>query len=162
VKSADFMETHIRKATVGDINDILVLNSLLFEEDREYDKTLDMTWTRKRGMKYFLDRITRRDKCALVAVNGIKIVGYLVGGLCDSASYRLSVVSAELENMLVLEDFRGKGVGKKLVEEFLSWCKTNNVANISVTASAVNNRGIKFYKSLGFKDYNLTLEMSTS
>jgi len=67
---------------------------------------------------------------------------------------------AVLDNMFVLREFRNKGVGKKLVREFIEWAKKNNVDNVRVTAFAGNSSVIAFYKEQGFKGYNLTLEIN--
>lgn len=64
-----------------------------------------------------------------------------------------------MENMIIDKKLRGKGIGTKLTKEFFRWCKDEKVNYISVTASAKNISGIDFYRSLGFKDYNLTLEL---
>ncbi len=55
--------------------------------------------------------------------------------------------------------FRGKGIGRKLTENFVNWCKKNKVEYITVTAFAKNKQAIDFYRKLGFRDYELDLEM---
>ena len=149
----------IRKATAKDLNDILRLNQELFKKEyREYDKSLDMRWTSsQRGRSYFKNRISQKDGFVSVAVIDGKIIGYLCGGFREH-SYRKKAKYAELENMIVEKKMRGKEIGEKLAQEFLKWCKENKANYISVTAAAGNKAGIDFYRRLGFKDYNLTLE----
>jgi ribosomal protein S18 acetylase RimI-like enzyme len=60
--------------------------------------------------------------------------------------------------MLVEKRYRRQGIGKSLVLGFLSWCREKKVEYVSVTASAQNQLGINFYRRLGFRDYELTLE----
>lgn len=118
-----------------------------------------MKWTHSEdGKKYFKDRITRSDSCALVAELNKKILGYLVGAIQEGKDYRVKAKYAELENMLVLKDFRNKGIGGRLAERFLEWCEKQKINYVSVTASAENQLGIKFYKKQGFRKYDLTLE----
>lgn len=81
-----------------------------------------------------------------------------MGGSQKGRGFRVKARYAELENMLVLEDFRGQGIGGKLANEFLSWCKDKEVNYVSVTASAQNQLGVRFYKNLGFDEYETTLE----
>ncbi|MGV8169046.1 MAG: GNAT family N-acetyltransferase [Candidatus Nanoarchaeia archaeon] len=98
------------------------------------------------------------DGCIIVAILNNNIVGYLCGGINKPEPYRTVKKSAELENMFVLEEYRSKGVGKKLFNEFKKWCKQHKVNIIKVTAFTANGRAIKFYRNSGFRDYTLTLE----
>lgn len=152
----------IRRAGVNDLGDILRLNLDLFKKEyKEYDKKLNLKWTfGKVGRNYFKKRISGKDGFAFVAENEGKIIGYLCGsvGKCPY-DYRLIPKYAELENMIVDKKFRGQGIGEKLVKEFLKWCKEKKADVISVNASAQNEKGIEFYRKMGFKDYSLTLEI---
>ncbi len=59
----------IKRATIGDLKEIQELNLRLFKKEyKEYDKTLDLSWTTgKRGKKYFKESISNSGSCALVA-----------------------------------------------------------------------------------------------
>jgi ribosomal protein S18 acetylase RimI-like enzyme len=153
-------EIIIRKATSKDLGDVLRLNFYLFKkEHKEFDKSLNMQWTYgKKGKNYFKKRTSGKEGFCVVAEKSGKLVAYLCGGL-NNWGYREKAVYAELENMIVYKELRGKGIGTKLTKEFFKWCKEKRVKYINVTASAQNTNGIEFYRSLGFKDYNLTLEI---
>jgi len=153
------MMLEVRKAKLKDLEAIIKLNFQLFQKDFKYDKSLNMKWAySESGGKYFKDRIIEANGCALVAESDKKILGYLVGAIQKGKDYRVKAKYAELENMLVLKDFRKKGVGGKLVRQFLKWCRKQGVDYVAVTASAGNELGIKFYEKQGFKEYDLTLE----
>jgi len=151
----------IRRATSKDLDDVQRLNFDLFKkEHKEFDKSLDMKWTHsKQGMTYFKKRTSGKDGFCVVAENNGKIVGYLCGGSYE-CGYREKAVYTELENMIVDKKLRGKGIGTMLTNEFFKWCKDKKAKYISVKASVQNKQGIKFYRSLGFKDYDLTLEIN--
>ncbi len=150
----------IRKAVAGDLKKIQELNLMLFEkEKREYDELLDLNWTfGEEGTSHFKDAINKDDACAFVVENNGKIVGYLVGGISEVENYRNAPKSAELDNMLVLEECRGMGVGGMLYDVFVEWCKDREVKMLRVNASAGNREAIGFYRKSGFEDYSLTLE----
>lgn len=156
-------EVLIRRATIKDLEDILSLNLELFKkEHKEYDKKLDLKWTYgKIGKACFKKSTIDKNGFSIVAESDGKIIAYLCGSLKLSPyTYRIIPRYAELDNMFVAEKFRSKGIGEKLVKEFLGWCKEKKADCISVNASIQNEKAIKFYRSLGFKDYNLTLEMN--
>lgn len=152
----------IKKATISNLKDILRLNIDLFKKGyKEYDKSLNLKWTySNEGKKYFKDRIIKNDGFVEIAINSKtnKIIGYLCGGLSKRKTYRKDTEYAELENMIIDKKFRSSGLGGMLVKDFINWCKKNKVKYVSVVACAQNIKGIKFYRRMGFKDYNLTLE----
>jgi diamine N-acetyltransferase len=154
------MDIKIRKATIADLKDIQSLNLLLFKkEKKEYDKLLDLNWTfGEVGTNYFTNKITKTECCVLVAISKNKIIGYVCGGITKAEAYRKLPITAELDNMFVLEEYRSKGVGSMLYSEFMKWCKVNKVKKVRVQASAQNSLAIKFYKKNGFKEYTLILE----
>ncbi len=148
----------IRKARVEDVNDILRLNQKLFDNEySNFDKTLDCGWP-PNNKDYFKDSIKDENFISLVAVSNRKIIGYLIGSIHKAEEYRKLKELAEVDNTFVLEEHRGKGVGKKLFEEFLEWSKKRGIDRMKVVASSKNKKAINFYKKCGFKDYNLTLE----
>ena len=150
----------IRKAKLSDLKAVQSLNHALFKKERmDYDPTLNGKWTYGlAGTSFFKDRISKPNGCLIVAeVNGF-IIGYLAGGMAKTEKYRTPSMTAELENMFVLEKFRGKGLGSKLTLEFLGWCQKNGAQIVRVVASYNNKQAIGFYKSLGFSSYNVVLE----
>jgi len=152
----------IRKADNNDLDDILRLNFGLFKKEyKEYDKKLNLKWTfGKVGTTYFKKNISGKNSFVFVAENEGKIIGYLCGVMRDCPyDYRIIPKYAELENMIVDEEFRGEGIGEMLTKEFLKWCKGKKANVISVNASIQNKNGIEFYRKMGFKDYSLTLEI---
>lgn len=155
------MKVTIKNATLDDLQKVQELNFRLFQKEyKEYDPQLNLKWTfGKEGTKYYMDRILRDDSCVLIAIVENEIVGYLCGGIKKAEAYRNLPILAELENTLVLEDFRSKGIGKQLFDEFVKWCKNKKVGKVKVEASAQNEKAIKFYRTNNFKDYTLVLEL---
>jgi len=151
----------IRKATTKDLESILKLNLELFKKEyREFDRSLNLDWTySKEGREYFKNKIIKKDSFAEVIENNNKIVGYLIGSISKRLFYRKKVKYAEEEDMIVDKKFRNQGLGTKLIEDFIDWCKKRDIAYISLTASVKNKSAVHLYRNLGFKDYNLTLEM---
>ena len=148
----------IRKAEMKDLESIRKLNQELFmNENKNFDNTIDVDWSL--GNEHKKDYINAiKNNFCFVALDGKKIVGYVVGYVRKSETYRNIGKLAELDNMSILEEYRSKGIGSKLVEEFKKWAKSQNVDRLRVTASAGNIGAIKFYKKEGFEDYDLTFE----
>ena len=84
----------------------------------------------------------------------------MCGGLGRRGAFgRLKrIVPAYIETVFVLESFRSKGIGKRLYDYFIKWCKESKVNKIMLDVSTKNRKAIKFYRKNNFKDYSLTLE----
>lgn len=152
------MEIKIQLATIKNLRDIQNLNhQLCIKENKEFDATINKDYPLEQsGEKYFKERI--KNGCALVAITDGKVGGYLVGAIIEHEDYRNISKLAEAENMFVLEEYRSSGIGKKLFNEFIKWCKSKGAKRIRAVASVQNTKAIEFYKREGFKEYNLTLE----
>ncbi|MGM9849314.1 MAG: GNAT family N-acetyltransferase [Bacilli bacterium] len=151
-------EIIIRRARSEDLNIIQELNNDLFKlEKANYDSTLIENWPlSKDGEDYFTDLIN--NHYVIVALLNDEIVGYLAGSINEKGSYE-EIQYGELNNMLIKENCRGYGIGKKLINSFKNYCKENNISNVKVTASYKNQDAINFYKKNGFSEFDLTLTM---
>ncbi len=148
----------IRKATKKDVKTIQSLNNELckYETENEFDvyKT-DWSLT-KQSEKYFKALI--KKQFVMVAETEGSIVGYLAGSICVEQMYSYyQGKTAELENMFIKEEYRKFGIGSKLIDAFVTWCKNNDAKRILVTATIGNENAIKFYHKNGFNDLDITL-----
>lgn len=151
---------NIRKATIEDLPTIQQLNHLLFlKEGKEYDPILNTDWPlEEAGEKYFRKAIEDEDRVALIAESAGTIVGYAVGRSWTTSVYTQHIIS-ELDNILVLEEYRSLGAGGKLVQAFLDWSREKKAGRAIVEAFGQNSRAIAFYKKNGFGDYQTKLKI---
>ena len=148
----------IRKARLDDLDDILSLNKNLFKFERRFGKTYNLKWTySKTGRKYFIHRLKSKKAVVVVAEDYEEIVGYILIYI-DTYSFRSINPIAEIENMYVKKDFRNKGIGTKLAKMAIQEAKKKGTKRFKVEALVQNENAIRFYRSVGFKDFNLILE----
>lgn len=153
------MKIIIRKSKEEDLKAVQELNRQLFIHDKEFDSSLDVKWPLgKTGEEYFQNKINGKNSICFIAEANNEIVGYLVGGIIESCSYREIKKISELENMIIKEDCRGKRIGEKLFKEFVKWSKSKKVERIKVSAYTNNESAIRFYKRIGFDSYSTELE----
>ena len=106
-----------------------------------------------------IEQINEQETKQLLQVNKAFVtIGYLTGFVRPKASWR-PVVIAELDSMLVRDDYRSRGIGSELVKEFIVWTRKKNANYVSVTAFSRNVDALKFYKKHGFMPYSETLEL---
>jgi len=154
------MKVLIRKASIGDLETVQQLNKLLFKSDNPHDGGfLNEQWPLEHeGRDYFKGKVLgETGVCFIAGIEG-KTVGYLVAKLDVAEQTYRPVKRTELENMLVLKEYRSKGIGKKLVSAFLKWSKEQGAKRTFVKAYSPNERAINFYEKLGFKPHVLELE----
>ena len=148
----------IQRANISDLEKVLFLSDGLTLADFPYDKKVDINWAHTdKGRKYYEEKIKGTLGICFVAEIDEKIIGFITAAEKKVPSYR-QVKVAELENIFVKEEFRNKGIGKKLMEAFVNWAKELKVDKVAVNVFALNEKAIAFYKREGFVSQDLNLE----
>ena len=62
--------------------------------------------------------------------------------------------------MFVENEYRGYGIGHKLIDYFKEYCCERDVRNLKVVASFKNTNAINFYRKNGFEEFDLILTMN--
>ena len=58
-----------------------------------------------------------------------------------------------IDEILVFEDYRKLGIGKKLLEEVEDWLKTRGIDQIILNVFLWNRGAADFYRKAGFEEY---------
>lgn len=149
----------IRKANNSDIPQIKKLNQILVDYDRQFDETIQPDWIETtNGSEYLHESLTSEDSVVLVSENDNQINGFLIGCVTEAASYRTLEWLGELEEMVVLPEYRGKKIGEDLVRVFVEWCRSKGLKRIKVEVSAGNSKGLNFYQKQSFGNFNIIME----
>lgn len=78
----------------------------------------------------------------IVAKTGGEVAAYL--------SYHIIVSEYHIANLAVKENFRRKGVARRLIGELVSRAKNNGVSGITLEVSANNLAALSLYQNCGF------------
>lgn len=92
-----------------------------------------------------------------IALEGDRLVGYLVVVFLMSLEY--GGMAAEVDELYVEESERGRGVGKALLRAAGGELLKKGVVQVSLRVGKSNSKGIRFYKTLGFRHRNKYLVM---
>ncbi|MCT4618757.1 MAG: GNAT family N-acetyltransferase [Marinisporobacter sp.] len=65
----------------------------------------------------------------------------------------------EPQTLHVIEEARGKGIGKELMQRHMEWLKSNGCETITITVSYENYNTIEFYKSMGFMPNTIEMRL---
>jgi ribosomal protein S18 acetylase RimI-like enzyme len=144
-------------ATMRDFGDMQQMFRKMFEL-YHVDQDIEYPYT-DAGISYLKNCIDRR--IALVAKDKKRTVGFLTGGIGDAAPFKTYQQQGHIHNLFVLDEYRGQGIGKRLIQRFVEICKGNAVHRI-ITDSDDIEALRRFYVSLGFCITGIIYEMNTA
>ncbi|HCC03365.1 MAG TPA: hypothetical protein DEP51_00680 [Clostridiales bacterium] len=64
-----------------------------------------------------------------------------------------------MDNFYIDNQYRRKGIGKKLVQEFKDYCISQGIEEIKVTALSKSFSARSFYEKCGFDECEVTYKM---
>lgn len=91
---------------------------------------------------------TDNDNIELVAVDNECVVGYLtINKLFDSVQ---NFNYANINYVCVLEKYRNRGIGSKMLDEVVKYCRENNISYIELTSNPTRKAARHLYEKKGF------------
>lgn len=138
----------IRKAEASDAKTLDHLLTLLIQDERKYDDTIDANF---KVNNFYENYIYDETKCLFVAVINEEIVGYIYGFFINNDNV------AYLDALFVKNNFRNQTIGEQLIIKFREWVKSKKITNIKVRVCSENYNAKKLYAKLGFKAFDETL-----
>jgi streptothricin acetyltransferase len=119
---------------------------------RIYERVRAVPYVKRAGysldanyLRGLLQRINAGRGLYLGAYEANKVVGFLDLSL---ESWR---PVASLEWIVVDSAWRGKGIGKALLQEAIAWARSNNLAAIALETQTTNIHACRFYERMGFR-----------
>ena len=115
-------------------------------ERKELDKE---KWT-KQILEVF-DRLSRRetDRIFVAEDENHAFLGYLWIG--EGSNMMTGLKHGYIYDIFVKEEFRGKGIGKILLEKAESYCREKGYSRILLMVSVNNETATRLYSKMGFK-----------
>ncbi|MBI5437718.1 MAG: GNAT family N-acetyltransferase [Nitrosomonadales bacterium] len=144
------MEIEISQAKYGDLDQLADLLAELFtlESDFRPDRGKQL-----RGLRLILDN-PALGRLFVLRDQG-RVAGMANALITISTSEGCKVVV--LEDVIVRNGYRGKGLGRRLVEHVLCWAKTEGMARATLLADRDNGAALGFYRKLGFEHSHMVV-----
>ena len=111
-------------------------------------------------MTQMLDTCKKYAGFILVAIVNEQVAGY-VSVFTRMVSHEIIDGNEEfgqIGDLVVLEQFRGRGVGRQLMEEAQELARANGVSDLRIGVLGQNETAISLYRSLGFDVFSLELQ----
>jgi ribosomal protein S18 acetylase RimI-like enzyme len=152
----------IRKARIKDVKQIVELWKHLFRFHEDFDEF----WVVNRSKniermfrEWTKEKIRGKNSIVLVAIDGDKVVGYLLGYIKKRAPIFKAERVGYFSECFIDEKYRKKGIARMMVKEFIKWAKSKKLKWLELQASDKNETAIKVWNKIGFKTYSKDMFM---
>jgi len=132
------MQIFIRQITPGDAAEVAALSHQL-----GYPSTTEQMFQNIKAV------LATNDRDAYVAVLDDKIIGWI--GVYYSVQLE-SPPYCEINGLVIDENFRGKGIGKMLIEKIKQWGKEKGTGKLRLHCNVKRKETHLFYQHLGFQE----------
>lgn len=140
----------IREAVPDDIEILCGLLIELFTIEDDFTPDVEK---HRLGISMLIDAKT--NGIILVAESYLEIQGMV--NLQKIASTAEGGYSVLIEDLYVKREYRGRGVGRMLIERALQWAKNEGALRVQLAADMRNNPALSFYSNAGFNMSNLIM-----
>jgi len=134
----------IRKAALSDEEDVAVLIRELAEAIGVIGDVNPVSW-----YSTLRKMLASPEWTFMLAEEGKKKAGLLILLILPSLYYGGSY--AAITELVVSKEHRGKGVGRRLVEEAKMLARSLDCAELDVSVEVDNEKAVGFYQKLGFE-----------
>jgi GNAT superfamily N-acetyltransferase len=138
----------ITPASEGDIPDLIDLLAVLFAIEQDFSPDPDK---QRRGLAALLASPT--GHIAIARDTASRAVGMATAQLVISTAE--GAPSAWIEDVVVREDFRGKGLGRALLDAVLDWARSRGAVRTQLLADLDNAPALAFYERVGWQPTRL-------
>lgn len=140
-----FLKKRKKKNTIdSDNGTIEISKDSLLQFLKKVDSAFPVPLSEKQDLNAFADKLIK-NATICYEMNDEEIVG-LVAGYTNNEEKE----SAYISIVAVLDKARGKGIGKKLVSDFIQTAQNKGFKSVNLYTSTNNEVAIKMYDSLGF------------
>ena len=147
----------VRSARQDDLPVLLAFEQGIIAAERPYDHTLKP------------DPISYYDIVELIASDDAEVAVIERDGQVVASGFAMRKVSkayvqdeyhAYLGFMYVSQDYRGRGLNKRLLEHLSDWAKANDLREIRLTVYSDNAPAIRAYEKAGFRSHILEMRLN--
>jgi len=128
----------IEKLNIEDLSQVLELHSTLIPFEISFDKSFET----------YKELLNNENYYIIVAKEDNKVIGSVTGICCKC----LAVSFLVIEDVIVKDGFRGKGIGKELMQSIDEFAESKHCAYAILVSSDFRKSAHKFYESIGFMD----------
>lgn len=144
----------VRRATATDLPRVGHLGALLVEEHHDFDAERFLGAMRRTPLDYanFLrSQLERPDVAVLVAEQNGDVIGYAYAAVEGYDYMMLRGPAGVLHDVIVDPDYRGRGVGRLLLEAALEFLRSRGAPRVVLTTAEQNEPAQRLFARAGFR-----------
>jgi len=146
----------IRKATLKDLDTLLVFEQGVIRAERPFDPTLKTGHTNY----YDIEKMITADHVELlVAEVNNELIGCGYARIEDAKPYLQHSQHAYLGFMYVVPAQRGKGVNKMIIDALAAWSLSQHITELRLDVYHQNEAAIRAYEKCGFTKHMIAMRM---
>ena len=138
---------NIKKFGIEDLDDVFRLLNELYNNKIQYDKFKEI----------YNKKLNDVNSYYIAAVVEEKIVGVLTSEL--QVQLHRARKRCYIEDLIVNEKYRNKGIGKALLENAISYAKDNDCEVVDLASYITNDNAHRFYEKNGFIKHSYMFKM---
>jgi len=152
--TGDGSNIKIREAANSDLPTLGRLGALLVQEHHDFDPRRFLAAKNRTPQDYasFLGaRLNDRNAVVLVAETKGETIGYAYGEIEGYDYMSLRGPAGVLNDLIVDPAYRGRGIGRWLLDEIISRLKSRGVPRIVLSTAAKNKSAQRLFERSGFR-----------
>lgn len=150
---------NIRRATKDDFEALKEIKLLSKQEELKYSESIRPIDENKEDyFRYLKKDLKYINRGLFIAEDDGKIVGMILAQYYDPLPISKYKRKGYISNLFIMQDYRGKGLGVKLIETAEGWLKRNKTEHITLEIHKDNKAALSLYRKVGYKDYTVKLE----
>ena len=144
----------IRKATMNDLDTLLVFEQGVINAERPFDLTLKKEHTHY----YDIEKMIKAPDVELVVAElDAEIIACGYARIENAKSYLQHQQHAYLGFMYVVPAHRGKGINKMIIDALTTWAAAENITELRLDVYQENEAAIKAYERVGFAKHMVAM-----
>ncbi len=96
--------------------------------------------------------------CFFVVEGAEQIIGLVELSLRNIVDNCLTSPVAYLEGLYLEEAWRGRGLGREVIQSIFAWCRERGLSELATDAELDNEAAQAFYRALGFEETDRVVE----
>ena len=147
-------DIEIRKAAIGDFDQLFKLKLESKKDEKRYNKQLEpIEKVKNKYKEYLIKDLESKHRAVFIALDDGKIIGMIIGRIYRSLHVTGYEKRGSMGNLYVKKSCRKKGLGVKLMEVLIDWFKSRKVTGLTLAIYQENNISKHLYKGIGFEVY---------
>ena len=154
-------EIKIIKGNMDDLEDLHQLWIQLIEYHHDIGNIGGFIYKSDRydDLRKHLEKEIQHNKfCVMVAKLDGQSIGFAKANILSYPTFFEDNVFCMIGQIFVQEEFRGKGIGSRLINTIEEWAKEKDINQVRLGLNYKNKRSFSFYEKLDYKPTSITLK----